>query len=294
MSSEDDHLSVWNTAQRPAPGQRAGRYVRASTDHPAKMLPAIAQRAIAIFAQPGEWVLDPMCGIGTTLVEAVHLGRHAVGIEYETRWTLLARANLALARSQHAAGHGRVLSGDARRLTDLVNPARRFSLLLTSPPYGASTHGQVKPGPGAITKWAGDYAPTRRSGSLAREDPAELRDSLTEILTAARHVLRPGGFVALTARPWRRHGELIDLPAAITTAAHTAGLIPHERLVALLAGLRAGALVPRASFFQLLNIRTARARGVPLHLIAHEDLLIFRTPTEHASQPEDPTKGENP
>jgi DNA modification methylase len=28
-------------------------------------------------------VLDPMCGIGTTLVEAVHLGRHAIGVEYE-------------------------------------------------------------------------------------------------------------------------------------------------------------------------------------------------------------------
>jgi len=57
-----------------------------------------------------------------------------------------------------------------------------------------------------------------------------------------------------------------------------AGLIPVERCVALLAGLRDGTLVPRPSFFQLKNLREARARGKPWHLIAHEDVLIFRAP----------------
>jgi hypothetical protein len=48
--------------------------------------------------------------------------------------------------------------------------------------------------------------------------------------------------------------------------------------VALLAGLRGQRLIPRPSFFQLDNIRKARARGEPWHLIIHEDVLIFRTP----------------
>lgn len=45
--------------------------------------------------------------------------------------------------------------------------------------------------------------------------------------------------------------------------------------MALLAGVRDGALVPRASFFQLKDVRAARARGVPHHVIAHEDVLVF-------------------
>ena len=42
--------------------------------------------AIARYTAPGDLVADPMCGIGTTLVEAVHQGRNALGIEYEPRW----------------------------------------------------------------------------------------------------------------------------------------------------------------------------------------------------------------
>src|SRR5947209_19715078 len=68
-------LSVWPVAQHPAPVQRRGRYVRDSAAHPAKMLPALAASVISRYSQPGDLVVDPMAGIGTTLVEAVHLGR---------------------------------------------------------------------------------------------------------------------------------------------------------------------------------------------------------------------------
>lgn len=63
-----DAVSVWATAQASPAGQRRGRYVPESTAHPAKMLPATAVHAISHYTEPGEWVLDPMCGIGTTLV----------------------------------------------------------------------------------------------------------------------------------------------------------------------------------------------------------------------------------
>ena len=52
-------LSVWPTAQQTARAQRAGRYVEISGHHPAKMLPAIAQRAIATYTRPGDLVARP-------------------------------------------------------------------------------------------------------------------------------------------------------------------------------------------------------------------------------------------
>ena len=77
-------------------------------------------------------------------------------------------------------------------------------------------------------------------------------------------LLRPGGLAVVTARPWRQHGELVDLPAAVIAAGARAGLIPVARCVALLAGLRGGRLIARPSFFQLDNLRRARAKGAAL------------------------------
>jgi hypothetical protein len=48
-----------------------------------------------------------------------------------------------------------------------------------------------------------------------------------------------------------------------------------DRCVALLAAVRDGGLVARPSFFQLQQVRRARAAGTPMHLIAHEDVLVF-------------------
>ncbi len=123
-AAEDLPLSVWLTAQHPPASQRRDRYTPESTAHPAKMLPAVAAHAIAHYTEPGDLVLDPMCGIGTTLVEALHLGRRAIGVEYEPHWVDVARANLAHARD-HGAPHAadaRVLHGDARGLATLLSP----------------------------------------------------------------------------------------------------------------------------------------------------------------------------
>ena len=111
-----------------------------------------------------------------------------------------------------------------------------------------------------------------------RSGPAGLADGITQILAGCAALLRPGGIAVITARPWRHHGELTDFPGTVIEAGRAGGLIPVERCVALLAGIRGGELIPRPSFFQLDNTRKARARGEPWHLIVHEDVLIFRAP----------------
>ena len=272
-------LSVWPTAQHPARAQRKGRYVELSGNHPARMLPAIAQRAIATYSDPGDLVVDPMCGIGTTLVEAVHLGRDAIGVEYEQPWAELARGNLAHARSEGATGHGEVICGDGRHVASLVDPAARglVALVLTSPPYGPSLHGQVKAIPGAGVRKSHDRY-SNDPANLAHVGLAGLLDAMRVMLAGAALLLRPGGFVAMTLRPWWRDGRLIDLPGALARTGEDAGLVLCERNVALLCGLRDDQLVPRASFFALEQVRRARARGVPRLVTAHEDLVVWKAP----------------
>jgi SAM-dependent methyltransferase len=279
-------ISVWATGQRSAPVQRRGRYLPASTQHPARMLPAIAAHAISVYTQPGDLVLDPMCGIGTTLVEATHLGRDALGVELEARWADLAAGNLQLARGQGATGAGTVIRGDATHLPDLIPAALRgqVALVVTSPPYGPTVHGLVRPGPDGVHKHAHRYSDRPDRRNLAHRNWTGLVDGFTRILHGCRELLRPGGTVVVTARPWRKNGHLVDLPTAVITAGLAAGLTPVERCVALLAAVRGGKLVARPSFFQLQQIRKARTAGTPLHLISHEDILVLGLPTQSGEQ----------
>jgi hypothetical protein len=272
---------VWLTGQQPSRELRKGRYTPESITHPGKMLPTIARYAINTYTQPGDLVADPMAGIGTTMVEAMHLGRDGVGVEYEDRWAALAAVNIALAAKQGATGAGMVYTGDSRHLPGLLPPQMRgrVALVVTSPPYGSSTHGHVRtPGPrrGKVRKLHHRYG---GSSNLAYRDHDTLAAGFTDVLAGCRAILRPGGHVVITARPYRRHGELIDIPGMVVAAGQTAGLELVEECVALMAGVRDGVLVPGASFFQQMNVRDAIADGDPQWIPQHEDVIILRLPS---------------
>jgi tRNA G10 N-methylase Trm11 len=244
------------------------------------MLPELARTVIHAYSEPGELVLDPMCGIGTTLVEAIHLDRDAIGVELEPRWAAIARGNAVVAREQGASAHALCLGGDARRLGRglLDELAGQVPLILTSPPYGPSLHGQVKAGHGRpVEKWDDRYS--RNPGNLAhlpthagRGGRPSFAAALTDILAGCARMLAPSGRLVLTVRPYRSNGSLVDLPGQISGLAEEAGLTFQERRVALLCALRDGKLVSRASFFQLNHQRHTFERTL---LIAHEDVLVF-------------------
>ncbi|MEV0158137.1 DNA methyltransferase [Micromonospora sp. NPDC050686] len=270
--------SVWLTCQQPARDQRRGRYVPESSTHPGKMLPHLAAHAIATYTAPGDLVLDPMCGSGTTLVEAMHLGRHAIGVDIEPGFTTLAQANINLAATQGAPGTAQVITGDATGLLHLA-PASAFSavaLVLTSPPYGRYTHGLVKTTGSGVRKRAHLYG-EREHGNLAYTSWSGLLDGFAAILDASYQLLRPGGTVVITCRPVRRRPhDFIDLPGELLAVAQSVGLIPVQRCAAMLAAVHDRKIVHRASMFGLMAARKARAEGLPVHLLVHEDVLVLR------------------
>lgn len=49
--------------------------------YPARFSPHFAGRAIEVVSKPGDTVLDPFMGSGTTLIEAVKLGRSSLGVD---------------------------------------------------------------------------------------------------------------------------------------------------------------------------------------------------------------------
>lgn len=64
------------------------------TGYPTQKPLALLSLLIGACCPPGGTVLDPCCGSGTSLVAAVALGRHAVGIDRSVKATRLAMARL--------------------------------------------------------------------------------------------------------------------------------------------------------------------------------------------------------
>lgn len=77
-----------------------------NTDHPTQKPEKLMAKIVLASSNPGELVLDPFLGSGTTSVVAKKLGRHYVGIEIEEDYCLLAEKRLILAnRSKTIQGY---------------------------------------------------------------------------------------------------------------------------------------------------------------------------------------------
>lgn len=63
--------------------------------YPARFIPQIPRRAISRWSRAGDLVLDPFCGSGTTLLEALLAGRDSIGVDNNSVATLVASAKVA-------------------------------------------------------------------------------------------------------------------------------------------------------------------------------------------------------
>ncbi len=244
-AAEPVPLAVWACAQAPGHAQRAGRYLPESTAHPGKMLPELARRITAEYAPPGGLVVDPMCGIGTTLVEAATSGRRSVGVELEPRWA------------------------------DLAPPYACTPGMIDKPAWQRG---------GTLARRDTENYSTDRANLGHARGAAYLAEMAT-VYAGCFQVLRPGGLLVTVTRNLRRQGRVFDLAAATVTLAQQAGYQYLQHVVVLLAAVRGGGLHPRPSFWQLTHTRRARGRGEPASLLVHEDVQVFAKPTGSAPAP---------
>ena len=116
--------------------------------HPTQKPEALLHRAIMAASKPGEVILDPFAGTGTTLAVAKRLGRRFIGIERDPRYAAWARERVAAVEPA---------SKDAIDAT----PSKREEPRI---PFGwLIEHGLLKPG--ALL-----YGPNRRHSAKVRVD----------------------------------------------------------------------------------------------------------------------------
>ncbi len=84
----------------------------------------------AAYFQPGDIVLDPFCGSGTTLVQAAELGLHAIGIDVSAFNTLISNTKLRRQDLLALVQQARRLTSKLLRFTD-ENGLREFDTELS-------------------------------------------------------------------------------------------------------------------------------------------------------------------
>lgn len=83
--------------------EAARAHVHGFHSYPARMHPLTARRLVEGLSRPGDVVLDPFCGSGTVLVEAILAGRAAVGVDANPLAVLLARLKVRGVPPEHRA-----------------------------------------------------------------------------------------------------------------------------------------------------------------------------------------------
>lgn len=178
-------VSVWSDLRK-TPEEQALK-------HPASFPVALAARLIECFCAPEDRiVLDPFCGIGSTLVAAAQADKHAVGVELSEHYYEAARRRL-----EAIGASARMIRGDARNLAQYL-PPNFADLVVTSPPYW-DVHKRKR---SAARGAARDSAVP---GDLAALPTYEaFLDALSDAFRAVFTVLKPGTYCTPVVMDLRR------------------------------------------------------------------------------------------
>jgi modification methylase len=253
-------------------------------DHPAKMKPTLAKAILQVYGESP--VLDPMAGIGTTLVEAMLLGMDAVGIEYEKKFADEANMNIEHVRKSFCEvrlGNTVCLHGDARKLDCISHPSSLFNFILFSPPYGEQhgKGGSIFNADGTVTeKFRSKFASSkiRRKGFLdtsspnnidnVRHGPAYLCEML-KVYSECYRVLASGKLMAVVVRDIRRNSLTVPVAADTIGLCRQAGFELFDIIISK-------TYLP--SFWMLNRATKDQASGIMHPLRNHEYVLVFRKP----------------
>lgn len=102
--------------------------------HVAKTPLHLTRYLIQNYSKPGDWVLDPTIGSGTTAVEALNHGRKVAGVDIQYKQLILDNIKHNQANKKDYI----IESGDARDMPKFLKKwGIQFDLIINNPPYEA-------------------------------------------------------------------------------------------------------------------------------------------------------------
>lgn len=213
--------------------------------------PYVPRNLIERYSSPGDTVLDPMVGGGTSIIEAALLGRHSIAVDVnpaalEMSADRLASVRAAVPGAESATSHQFFL-GDARALKGLSDES--VNLALAHPPYA----------------WMIRYSETIPEDLSNCQTRQTFGIEMQQVAKECFRVLKPGSHCAVLIGDSRKNGHVVPLSWELFSAFLGAGFVIREHIV-------------KAQW----NVSSERdkwtAARYPFYKIAHENLFVFRKP----------------
>jgi len=247
----DVSTTVWSFPKR-------GSWATHKGDYRGNWAPQIPRALILKYTDPGDVVLDPLIGSGTTCVEAILLGRNCIGVDINYNAVILAHHRLyhLIKYLREKKGEEinvwyKIYHGDARKLDQLSENS--IDLVATHPPYLNIIR----------------YGEEKTEGDLSRtKDLEEYLMLLKQVAEEIYRVLKPGGFLGILIGDTRikRHYVPITYYALITLL--DVGFVLKEEVIKIQHKMKTTREVWR------------RIRERDFLLIYHEKLFIFEKPVK--------------
>jgi DNA modification methylase len=167
--------------------------------HPALFPQDLVKRLIEIYTKPGNVILDPFAGSGSTLIAAQNLGRKGIGFEITPEYVKLAQNRLQIECPLHSQESApKIFNEDARNLRKYIAP-NSIDLIVTSPPYW-DVHRQRRTADGKAPR---PYsALTQDIGNVTSY--VEFLDALSTILSQLYIVAKQGRWCILIVMDLRK------------------------------------------------------------------------------------------
>lgn len=149
-------------------------------EHPCQLPIPLLERLVLMITDPGDVVLDPFLGTGTTAIAAKALGRHYIGIELDPEYVKIAKQKLAHVRPSLFEGYfvSQYL-GKIQSIRD-VDAAKLFPPQLTAPEKkrlrtangNGNGHGKLQP---VLFEKRAEYVVTQANGNGNNHHPVKTK-----------------------------------------------------------------------------------------------------------------------
>jgi len=172
-------------------------------DHPATYSPTMIEDFVKFFTKKGENVLDPFCGIGSTLVACKRTGRIGYGIELNKKYY-----ELSLKRTPEFKKN--IFNENAENIKKLDLPKMAFSI--SSPPYWNVLNRSTKDFKTKRTKNGFDVNYSEHEEDLGNVENYEVfLERTAKIYFDIYDLLKDGGYLVVIVKNVKKEGTMYPL-----------------------------------------------------------------------------------